>query len=162
MKYLLDFGKRECVPPIVARHGVMFEEPNSERKKYWLNENHVPLNLLKHFEEKKIARLLKRTNSGLLSDMVNSCNLKKRKRLKGLSHLLLKAEKLESQLCGYCNKDVLIRYDIIMTSYTCTHLIFFFFLKNLIYTCSHEQSMLLSIWRDPVIESNLQFWLVHI
>ncbi|XP_073114009.1 DDT domain-containing protein PTM isoform X2 [Elaeis guineensis] len=109
VKYLLDFGKRECVPPIVARHGVMFEEPNSERKKYWLNEIHVPLNLLKSFEEKKIARLLKRTNSGLLSEKVNSCNMKKRKRSKGLSHLILKAEKLESQLCGHCNKDVLIR-----------------------------------------------------
>ncbi|XP_008787592.2 DDT domain-containing protein PTM [Phoenix dactylifera] len=109
VKYLLDFGKRECVPPVVARHGVMFEEPNSERKKYWLNEIHVPLNLLKSFEEKKIARLLKKANSGLLSDKVNNCHMKKRKRSKGLSHLILKAEKLESQVCGYCNKDVLIR-----------------------------------------------------
>lgn len=109
VRYLLDFGKRESIPPTVARHGVMFEEPNSERKKYWLNEIHVPLNLLKSFEEKKIARLLKKTNSGLLSDKANNCKMKKRKRSKGLSYLLSKAEKLESRLCGYCNKDVLIR-----------------------------------------------------
>ncbi|KAJ3683809.1 hypothetical protein LUZ60_014036 [Juncus effusus] len=62
-KYLLDFGKIEKkrnIPPIVVKHGTKFEEPNNERVKYWLAENHLPLHLLRHFEEKKFFRQMKK------------------------------------------------------------------------------------------------------
>ncbi|VAH42749.1 unnamed protein product [Triticum turgidum subsp. durum] len=63
VEYLLDFGKRENIPPVVAKHGVKFEEPSSERNRYWLSESHVPLSLLRAYEAKAINRSLKKKDS---------------------------------------------------------------------------------------------------
>ncbi|XP_072958753.1 DDT domain-containing protein PTM [Typha angustifolia] len=124
VKYLLDFGKRVNMPPVVARHGVMHEEPSSERKKYWLSDGHVPLYLLKAFEEKKLARLLKRKDSGL-PEKINLYKSKKPKRSNGLSHLLSKARELESEICGHCNNSVLISEAV-----NCQHCKGFFHRKH--------------------------------
>ncbi|KAK9273798.1 hypothetical protein L1049_018608 [Liquidambar formosana] len=107
VKYLLDFGKRKIIPDIVVRHGSMLEESSSGRKKYWLEESHVPLHLLKSFEEKRIARKASKMNSGKLPER---SRVKKRPSKKsGFSYLFSKAEKSENYQCGHCNKDVLIR-----------------------------------------------------
>ncbi|KAL2485484.1 DNA binding zinc ion binding DNA binding [Abeliophyllum distichum] len=107
VRYLLDFGKRRFIPDIVVIHGSMLEDSSSERKKYWLEESHVPLHLLKVFEEKRIARKSNKTCSGKLreSSMVTNKPFKK----KGFSYLFSRAERLENYQCGHCNKDVLIR-----------------------------------------------------
>ncbi|XP_064934650.1 DDT domain-containing protein PTM [Musa acuminata AAA Group] len=109
VRYLLDFGKRENIPSTVIRYGVIHEDPSSERKKFWLGENYVPLYLIKAFEAKKLARSIKKTGSKLLSHDVVDFGSKKPERSKGLSYLISKAEKMEAKLCGQCNKNVLIR-----------------------------------------------------
>ncbi|WOK99079.1 hypothetical protein Cni_G07791 [Canna indica] len=109
VRYLLDFGKRENLPPIVARNGIIHEDPSSERKKFWLSENHIPLYLIKAFELRKLARAMKTMGSKLLSVKVDDCNASKPERLKGLAYLISRAEKLEIKLCGHCNKNVIIR-----------------------------------------------------
>ncbi|XP_022847458.1 DDT domain-containing protein PTM isoform X1 [Olea europaea var. sylvestris] len=107
VRYLLDFGKRRFIPDIVVIHGSMLEDSSSERKKYWLEESHVPLHLLKTFEEKRIARKSNKTCSGKLreSSVVTNKTFKE----KGFSYLFSRAERLENYQCGHCNKDVLIR-----------------------------------------------------
>lgn len=111
VRYLLDFGKRRFIPDIVVIHGSMLEDSSSERKKYWLEESYVPLHLLKMFEEKRIARKSNKTCSGKLreSSIVTNKPLKE----KGFSYLFSRAERLENYQCGHCNKNVLIRYDMI-------------------------------------------------
>ncbi|URE30883.1 PHD finger family protein [Musa troglodytarum] len=109
VRYLLDFGKRENIPSTVIRYGVIHEDPSSERKKFWLGENYVPLYLIKAFEAKKLARSIKKTGSKLLFHEVVDFGSKKPGRSKGLSYLISKAEKMEAKLCGQCNKNVLIR-----------------------------------------------------
>lgn len=129
IKYLLDVSKRETVPPIVKKHGVLLEDSSSGRKRYWLSEAHVPLNLLKFYEEKKmkkkVARLLKKVHSGAhhvkdsgahrVKDSgthhvkENKCKMKKRKRSEWHSYLISKEQKSKKQLCGHCNKDVSVR-----------------------------------------------------
>lgn len=111
VKYLLDFGKRRFIPDIVVTHGSKVEESSSGRKKYWLEEPHVPLYLLKTFEERRIARKTNKMSSGKLhwNDRVTKKSSKKR----GFSYLFAKAERSENYQCGHCNKDVLIRYQII-------------------------------------------------
>ncbi|KAL3611280.1 hypothetical protein D5086_002300 [Populus alba] len=106
-KYLLDFGKRRCIPEVVSKNGFMIEESSSERKKYWLNESYVPLHLLKSFEEKKIARRSSNMSSGKLSDAYAAVNKPLKKR--GFSYLFARAERSEYHQCGHCKKDVLIR-----------------------------------------------------
>ncbi|KAL6954022.1 hypothetical protein U1Q18_052089 [Sarracenia purpurea var. burkii] len=113
VKYLLDFGKRRIIPDIVVTHGSKAEETSSGRKKYWLEEPHVPLHLLKAFEERRIAR---RSNmsSGKLP---GSCRvMKKTSKKRGFSYLFAKAERSENYRCGHCNKDVLIRYQMVILS----------------------------------------------
>ena len=106
-KYLLDFGKRRCIPEVVSKNGFMIEESSSERKKYWLNESHVPFYLLKSFEERKIARRSSMMNSGKLSEA--SVLVKKPLKQRGFSYLFARAERSEYHQCGHCNKDVPIR-----------------------------------------------------
>uniref|UniRef100_A0A5B6ZGD5 PHD-type domain-containing protein n=1 Tax=Davidia involucrata TaxID=16924 RepID=A0A5B6ZGD5_DAVIN len=107
MKYLLDFGKRRFIPDVVVRHGSMLEESSSGRKKYWLEESHVPLHLLKVFEEKRIARKSNKMSSGKLRE--SGREMKKASKIRGFSYLFSKAERSENYQCGHCNKDVLIR-----------------------------------------------------
>nr|CAB3455231.1 unnamed protein product [Digitaria exilis] len=37
VEYLLDFGKRENIPPVISKHGKKFEEPSSERNREAVN-----------------------------------------------------------------------------------------------------------------------------
>ncbi|KAA8528057.1 hypothetical protein F0562_035074 [Nyssa sinensis] len=107
MKYLLDFGKRRFIPDIVLRHGSLVEESSSVRKKYWLEESHVPLHLLKAFEERRIARKSNKMSSGKLHE--SGGVMKRASKKKGFSYLFSKAERSENYQCGHCNKNVPIR-----------------------------------------------------
>ncbi|XP_073139234.1 DDT domain-containing protein PTM [Henckelia pumila] len=107
VRYLLDFGKRRFIPEVVARHGTMLEDASSVRKKYWLEESHTPLYLLKNFEEKRISRKSNKMSSGKLRE--NSRVIRKPLEERGFSYLFSRAERLENYQCQHCNKDVLIR-----------------------------------------------------
>ncbi|XP_051141834.1 DDT domain-containing protein PTM-like [Andrographis paniculata] len=104
IKYLLDFGKRRFIPDVVVKHGSIVEDPSSKKKKYWLEETHVPLHLLKSFEEKRIARKSNVVKSGKLRESIGV--LKKPFKRKGFSYLFSRAERLENFQCGHCKKDV--------------------------------------------------------
>lgn len=104
VKYLLDFGKRRFLPEIVVRCGTIPEEALGERKRYWLEESHMPLHLVKAFEEKRIAR-----KSSKITVEKTKKIMKKPLKIKGFAYLFLKAERSEYYQCGHCNQDVLIR-----------------------------------------------------
>ncbi|GFS30983.1 PHD-finger and DNA binding domain-containing protein [Actinidia rufa] len=93
LKYLLDFGKRRIIPDIVVTHGSMVEESSSGRKKYWLDEPHVPLHLVKAFEDRRIARKSNKISSGKLH--ARGGITKKTSKKRGFSYLFAKAEKSE-------------------------------------------------------------------
>ncbi|KAF3625903.1 putative hexokinase-3-like [Capsicum annuum] len=107
VKYLLDFGKRRFLPDIVVRCGTIPEEDSNERKRYWLEESHMPLHLVKGFEEKRIARISSKITVGKHCETKRI--MKKPLKGKGFAYLFLRAEKPEYYQCGHCNKDVLIR-----------------------------------------------------
>uniref|UniRef100_A0A453AT65 Nucleosome-remodeling factor subunit BPTF n=1 Tax=Aegilops tauschii subsp. strangulata TaxID=200361 RepID=A0A453AT65_AEGTS len=111
VEYLLDFGKRENIPPVVAKHGVKFEEPSSERNRYWLSESHVPLSLLRAYEAKAINRSLKKKDSEDSSPKKkkDTNDRSRRKKKDTAQNLLEKAQKLPSRLCGQCFKTVTAR-----------------------------------------------------
>lgn len=124
VKYLLDFGKRETIPATVTKYGVLFEESSDKRKKFWLSETYVPLNLVKAYEEKKLSsRLSKRKDSGHTGEMRTIFTMKKIKKSKGFSYLFSRLRSSEKHCCGHCNKEVLVRYDLRLCigSMTCTN-----------------------------------------
>lgn len=112
VKYLLDFGKRRVIPDIVKKYGSLVEESSSERKKYWLAECYVPLHLLKNFEEKRISR---KSNEPKCGELLEVDRVKTRTwRTRGFSYLFSKAERSDYYQCVHCNRDVLIRYLILI------------------------------------------------
>ncbi|XP_010536112.2 PREDICTED: DDT domain-containing protein PTM-like [Tarenaya hassleriana] len=110
VKYLLDFGKRRNIPDVVLKNGCMAEESSSGRKKFWLNEMHVPLHLLKGFEEKKIARKTGKATSFRRSEVGKA--RKRSSEQKGFLYLFARAERSESSQCAHCNKDVLLSESV--------------------------------------------------
>lgn len=108
VRYLLDFGKRRFIPDVVVRHGSKLEDFSNEKKRYWLEESHVPLYLLKAFEEKRISRKSNTVKLGKLCE--SSRVMKKPLKEKGFSYLFSRAERLDYDQCAHCKKDVLIRY----------------------------------------------------
>lgn len=98
------------------KHGSVLEDSSSERKKYWLEESHLPLHLLKAFEEKRIARSRK-TISG---EFHESSRVMKPFKEKGFSYLFSRAKILENHQCEHCKVDVDARYcSIFICRYTC-------------------------------------------
>ncbi|KAG8079486.1 hypothetical protein GUJ93_ZPchr0007g5584 [Zizania palustris] len=107
VEYLLDFGKRENIPPVISKHGIKLEEPSSERNRYWLSEGHVPLSLLKAYEAKSLTRLLKKKDIAHLPKKMSDFKIKPPKPKKsGFDYLLEKAKKLVLGLCGQCDREV--------------------------------------------------------
>ncbi|KAG0546189.1 hypothetical protein BDA96_02G426500 [Sorghum bicolor] len=109
VEYLLDFGKRENIPPVISKHGTKLEEPSSERNRYWLSEGHVPLNLLKAYEAKTFARLLKKKETDELPKKTKKMRVPKPEmpRKTGFDYLFEKAEKRSTMFCGHCHKEVI-------------------------------------------------------
>lgn len=111
VKYLLDFGKRRFIPDTVVKHGSKIEEASSERKKYWVEEPFVPLFLLKVFEDRRIAL---KSNKMSLNSLPLSRRVMKPSKKDIFSYLLSKTERAENHQCGHCNKDVILRYFVVV------------------------------------------------
>uniref|UniRef100_A0A0D9X2I4 PHD-type domain-containing protein n=1 Tax=Leersia perrieri TaxID=77586 RepID=A0A0D9X2I4_9ORYZ len=105
VEYLLDFGKRENIPPVIAKHGKKLDDPSSERNRYWLSEGHIPLSLLKAYEAKALTRLLKKKDIDHLRKKITDLKPSKPKK-SGFDYLLEKAKKQVVGLCGHCDKEV--------------------------------------------------------
>jgi len=107
IKYLIDFGKQKAIPACIVKHGTKLEEALDGTCKYWLSESHVPLCLLKDFEEE--VQLRAHPNKGSKRFRKVHYRLSKTSKLDVFTILLAKAENREKCSCTHCNKDVLIR-----------------------------------------------------
>ncbi|CAN6444145.1 unnamed protein product [Victoria cruziana] len=108
VKYLLDFGKRKVIPDIVTRNGIKLEEASNEKEKYWLNESFIPLNLLRVYEEKRLARVDKKVNLGHTAGVVR----RRPSRRDWLSYLISKQESCGRCVCGHCKQDLIVRHAV--------------------------------------------------
>jgi len=107
-KYLLDFGNQKDIPICAVKHGRKIEETEGSGNKYWLGEFHVPLYVLKAFED------------GLLRDCPNKGSKQVWKgpnrpmkgiRIKDIYSFLLCKEEMNGKCsCAQCGKEVLVRY----------------------------------------------------
>lgn len=103
-KYLLDFGNQKEIPISAVKHGRKTEETEGSGNKYWLGESHVPLYLLKAFED----RLLQDEGSKQVWKVQN--RLMKGIRNKNIFAFLLSKEEMnEKCLCAHCGMDILVR-----------------------------------------------------
>ncbi|XP_078436506.1 PHD-finger and DNA binding domain-containing protein isoform X2 [Wolffia australiana] len=112
VSYLLDFGRKKSIPDVVTKHGALQESSSNEGRKYWLDESHIPVSLIKTFEARKLEKLMMVTNLEVFPDK-DSCNMRNINREKGLSFLLSRGGNSDQYFCHHCGKLVRQREDVV-------------------------------------------------
>lgn len=109
IKYALTFSIQKHLPLRVTKYILETENPQDGNEKLWFLENHVPLYLIKEYEE-KIG--LKPVSSHMMLRSHNLLRLRKRQ-LKGqgdiFSYLMHKGKEASRLSCPSCEQEILLR-----------------------------------------------------
>ncbi|KAF8403202.1 hypothetical protein HHK36_011301 [Tetracentron sinense] len=109
IRYGLAFGNQKHLPSRVMKNIISVEQNQDGKDKFWFSESHIPLYLIKEYEEnsEKVPFLSTKKASFMLSKL-------QRRQLKAsrrdiFLYLMHKGEKLEKCSCASCQQDVLLR-----------------------------------------------------
>lgn len=104
IRYLLDFGNQKHLPSRVMKNILEFEHNQNGEEMFWFSENHVPLYLIKKYEEKaeKVPLLLTKKDAYLKFP---------RRQMKAhgrdiFSYLMHRDDNIS---CALCQQEVLLR-----------------------------------------------------
>ncbi|KAA8550242.1 hypothetical protein F0562_001926 [Nyssa sinensis] len=109
IRYGVAFGNQKHLPSRVMKNIIEVEQSQDGKDKYWFSETHIPLYLIKEYEE-NVEKMLP-----LLADKpMNVLSKLQRRQLKAsrkdtFSYLSLKRDKLDKCSCASCQLDVLLR-----------------------------------------------------
>lgn len=109
VKYGVAFGNQKHLPSRIMKNIIEVEQSADGKEKYWFFETHVPLYLIKEYEEKVDKVFLPSANKSL-----NELSELQRRQLKAsrrdiFLYLANKRDKLERCSCASCQQDVLLR-----------------------------------------------------
>ncbi|XP_011005757.1 PREDICTED: uncharacterized protein LOC105111939 [Populus euphratica] len=115
-RYGIAFGNQKHLPSRIMKNIIEIEQSENGKDKYWFSEMHVPLYLIKEFEEsldKVVPPSAKKPS--------NELSVLQRRQLKDsrrdiFSYLASKRDKLDSCSCASCQYDVLIRDTVTCSS----------------------------------------------
>lgn len=109
--YALTFSNQKHIPSRVMKNVLEKETINNENSKLWFSENHIPLYLIKEYEEKIGGKPLSGSMT-LGSNVQPKFRKKQVKSRRGdiFSYLLHKGDKPSSTTCASCKEDVILRY----------------------------------------------------
>lgn len=109
IQYGVAFGNQKHLPSRVMKNIIDIDQTEDRKEKYWFLITHIPLYLIKEYEEKM-------SNVGLPSVKKASSELSElqRRQLKAsrrniFAYLTSKRDKLEKCYCASCQMDVLLR-----------------------------------------------------
>ncbi|XP_048234477.1 DDT domain-containing protein PTM isoform X2 [Ricinus communis] len=110
--YGVAFGNQKHLPSRIMKNIIEIEQSVDGKEKYWFSETHVPLFLIKEFEERVDQVALPSAKKSL-----NELSELQRKQLKYsrrdiFLYLTFKRDKLERCSCASCQHDVLIRNTV--------------------------------------------------
>ncbi|CAL9749761.1 unnamed protein product [Musa acuminata subsp. burmannicoides] len=110
MMYALTFSNQKHIPLRVMKNVLEKETINNEYSKLWFSENHIPLYLIKEYEEKIGGKPLSGSMT-LGSNVQPKFRKKQVKSRRGdiFSYLLHKGDKPSSTSCASCKEDVILR-----------------------------------------------------
>lgn len=107
--YGVAFGNQKHLPSRIMKNIIEIEQSEDGKEKYWFSETHVPLYLIKEYEESvdKVVLPSAKKLSNELSEL-------QRRQLKAsrrdiFSYLACKRDKLDKCFCASCQHDVLLR-----------------------------------------------------
>ncbi|KAF2300663.1 hypothetical protein GH714_015039 [Hevea brasiliensis] len=112
ISYGVAFGNQKHLPSRIMKNIIEIEQSADGKEKYWFFETHVPLYLIKEYEEKVDKVFLPSPNKSL-----NELSELQRRQLKAsrrdiFLYLAYKRDKLERCSCASCQHDVLIRNTV--------------------------------------------------
>ena len=107
--YGVAFGNQKHLPSRIMKNIIEIEQSENRKDKYWFSEMHVPLYLIKEFEESldKVIPPPAKMPSNELSVLQRRQLKDSRRNI--FSYLASKRDKLDSCSCASCQYDVLIR-----------------------------------------------------
>ncbi|KAK9168444.1 hypothetical protein Syun_000584 [Stephania yunnanensis] len=108
IRYCLDFGNQKHLPSRIMKNIIEVEQNEEGKEKHWFAENHVPLFLIKEYEEKADNIPLQPNKT------LHSLSKLQRRQLKDsrrdiFLYLMFKEERVHKCSCASCKKDVLLR-----------------------------------------------------
>jgi hypothetical protein len=110
VSYGVFFGNQKHLPSRVMKNIMEVEKTQDRNEKYWLQEAHVPLYLIKEFEE-SLHRVQMPSSTKKPSKKLSKLQ---RKQLKAslmdiFSYIASRRDKMEKCSCASCDHDVLLR-----------------------------------------------------
>ncbi|KAJ6403110.1 hypothetical protein OIU84_015099 [Salix udensis] len=115
-RYGVAFGNQKHLPSRIMKNIIEIEQSENRKDKYWFSEMHVPLYLIKEFEESldKVIPPPAKMPSNELSVLQRRQLKDSRRNI--FSYLASKRDKLDSCSCASCQYDVLIRDTVTCSS----------------------------------------------
>ncbi|XP_021640454.2 DDT domain-containing protein PTM isoform X2 [Hevea brasiliensis] len=112
IRYGVAFGNQKHLPSRIMKNIIEIEQSADGKEKYWFFETHVPLYLLKEYEEKADKMFLPSAKKSL-----NELSKLQRRQLRATRrdiflYLAYKRDKLERCSCASCQRDVLLRNTV--------------------------------------------------
>ncbi|KAJ4979942.1 hypothetical protein NE237_010722 [Protea cynaroides] len=107
IRYGIIFSTQKHLPSRVMKNIIETEQTPHGQEKFWFSELHIPVYLIKEYEERAEKALVPNKDSHMVSNL-------QRRQLKALRrdifyYLMLKGDKLDKSSCISCHKDVLLR-----------------------------------------------------
>ncbi|XP_052311875.1 DDT domain-containing protein PTM isoform X2 [Populus trichocarpa] len=115
IRYGIAFGNQKHLPSRIMKNIIEIEKTEDGKDKYWFSELHVPLYLIKEFEE-SVDVIPPSSNKPS-----NELSVLQRRQLRAsrrdmFSYLAFKRDKLDKCSCASCQCDVLIRNTVTCSS----------------------------------------------
>ncbi|XVF19795.1 hypothetical protein REPUB_Repub11eG0141600 [Reevesia pubescens] len=112
IQYGVAFGNQKHLPSRVMKNIIDVEQTEDRKEKYWFLITHIPLYLIKEYEERMSNDFLPSVKKPLseLSDLQRR-QLKASRRII-FAYLTSKRDKSEKCSCASCQMDVLLRYAV--------------------------------------------------
>ncbi|KDP34357.1 hypothetical protein JCGZ_11240 [Jatropha curcas] len=110
--YGVAFGNQKHLPSRIMKNIIELEQGEDVKEKYWFSEMHVPLYLIKEYEERVGEIVLPSAKKSL-----NELSELQRRQLKAsrkdvFLYLTYKRDKLDRCSCASCHNDVLLRNTV--------------------------------------------------
>ncbi|KAJ4843599.1 hypothetical protein Tsubulata_029025 [Turnera subulata] len=112
IRYGVAFGNQKHLPSRIMKNIIEVEQLEDGKEKFWFSELHIPLYLIKEFEEKVNETVLPIAKMPL-----NELSELQRRQLKAARrdiflYLTCKRDKLDSCCCASCQRDALLRNTV--------------------------------------------------
>ncbi|KAE8680535.1 adaptin family protein [Hibiscus syriacus] len=109
IQYGVAFGNQKHLPSRVMKNIIDIEQTENKKEKYWFHLTHIPLYLIKEYEERMSVSVLPSVKKPFTELSELQRRQLKASRRNMFAYLISKRDKLEKCSCASCQMDVFLR-----------------------------------------------------